>query len=197
MFMLRSPTTPILAVILLLSATARAQTVDWGSISTTINDTSSFAFAQYDITGNFTHSYAFSLEGSASSTYEVSFAFDTCRNGCGSPDLRYGIYPGSGSFISDSNGTVALGAGSYVFQVAGTGLGSGNSIDYWGSVNFSMKSSNMEIVSPVPEPSTVILTFFGALFLALVAAPRQILGVLGRLVRHKAPEQLIRSRAAT
>lgn len=217
MIMLRSLTAPILTLMLLVSATAKAQTaaldsasrlvtatgpttkaqtVDWGTISTEINDTRSFAFAQYDVAKNFTHSYAFSLEGSASSTYKVSFAVDTCRTGCGSPDFSYGISPVSGRFISDSNGTVALTAGSYVFEVKGTGMGAGNSIDYWGSVNFSVSPSNMAVVSPVPEPSTVILTFFGALFLALAAAPRQILGLLGRLVGRDVATLAFGSRAA-
>jgi len=171
-----------LALIFLLSGVAHALTEDWGTIATPISEETSFSFAQYDITGNFTHSYGFSLEGSAGATYEVSFDFDACRAGCGSPELTYGIYNANGNYIGDANGTVVLSAGSYIFQVKGTGMGAGNQIDYWGSLTFSMTSSSMEMVSPVPEPSTIILTFFGALFLALAAAPSQTLGLIRRLV---------------
>jgi hypothetical protein len=183
------------ALILLLNGAAHALTEDWGTIATPISEETSFSFAQYDITGNFTHDYGFSLEGSAGATYEVSFAFDACRNGCGSPELTYGIYHANGSYIGDANGTVMLSAGSYIFQVKGTGMGSGNSIDYWGSVTFSMSSSSMQMVSPVPEPSTLILTFFGALFLAFAAAPRQTLGLIRRLVPQDVHYLPIDSRA--
>jgi hypothetical protein len=171
-----------LALILLINGAAHALTEDWGTIATPISEATSFSFAQYDIIGNFAHSYGFSLEGAAGATYEVSFDFDACRTGCGSPELTYGIYHANGNHIGDANGTVVLSAGSYLFQVKGTGMGSGNQIDYWGSVTFSMTSSSMEMVSPVPEPSTIILTFFGALFLAFAAAPRPTLGLIRRLV---------------
>jgi hypothetical protein len=170
------------ALLLLLNGAAHALTEDWGTIATPISEETSFSFAQYDITGNFTHDYGFSLEGSAGATYEVSFAFDACRTGCGSPELTYGIYHANGSYIGDANGTVMLSAGNYIFQVKGTGMGSGNSIDYWGSVTFSMSSSSMQMVSPVPEPSTLILTLFGALFLAFAAVPRQTIALIRRLV---------------
>jgi hypothetical protein len=171
-----------LALLLLLHGAAHAVTEDWGTIATPISQETSFSFAQYDITGNFSHSYGFSLEGSAGATYQVSFAFDACRNGCGSPDLTYGIYHANGNSISAVDGTVTMSAGSYIFQVKGNGMGSGNNIDYWGSLTFSMTSSSMEMVSPVPEPSTLILTFFGALFLAFAAGPRRTLGLIRRLV---------------
>jgi len=170
MSIFRSLSAPTLALIFLLNGAANAQTEDWGTIATPISEATSFSFAQYDITGNFAHSYGFSLEGSAGATYEVSFDFNACRTGCGSPDLSYGIYNANGNYLSDANGTVVLSAGSYIFQVKGTGMGAGNTIDYWGSVTFAMNSSSMEIVSPVPEPSTIILTFFGALFLAFAGA---------------------------
>jgi hypothetical protein len=54
-----------------------------------------------------------------------------------------------------------LSAGNYAFQVKGTGFGSGNSLDYMGSVTFAATA----VVSPVPEPSTLLLTLPG---LALV-----------------------------
>lgn len=181
MSILRSFSAATLALMLLFNGGANAQTEDWGTISTPISEATSFSFAQYDITGNFVHSYGFSLEGSSAATYAVSFDFDTCRSGCGSPELTYGFYPVNGNLVSDSNGTVVLSAGSFIFQVKGNGMGAGNNVDYWGSVTFSMTSSSMEMVSPVPEPSTVILTFFGALFLAFAAAPRQTLGLIRRL----------------
>ena len=168
------------ALPLLLANAAHALTEDWGTISTLISDETSFSFAQFDVSGNFSHDYAFSLEGTAGATYEVNFTFDTCRNGCGSPDLSYGIYNANGNYIGDTNGTVMLSAGNYIFQVKGSGMGSGNNIDYWGSVTFSMTSSSMQMVSPVPEPSTLILTFCGALFLAFAVWPKQTLGMLRR-----------------
>jgi len=184
-----------LTLLLLLNGAAHALTEDWGTIATPISEETSFSFAQYDITGNFTHDYGFSLEGSAGATYEVSFTFDACRTGCGSPELTYGIYHANGSHIGNTNGTVTLSAGNYIFQVKGTGMGSGNSIDYWGSVTFSMNSSSMQMVSPVPEPSTLVLTFCGALFLAFAAAPRQTLGLIRRLVPHDVHHRLFDSRA--
>jgi hypothetical protein len=174
-----------LGLLLLIAGTAHALIEDWGTIATPISDETSFSYAQYDISGNFSHNYGFSLEGSAGAIYEVSFAFDSCRNGCGSPDLSYGIYHANGNQIGDTSGTVTLSAGNYMFQVKGTGMGSGNSIDYWGSLTFSMTSSSMQMVSPVPEPSTLILTFFGAVFLAFAVWPRHTLGVLGRLVPQR------------
>ena len=178
--LLRLLRTLSLALPLVLANAAHALTEDWGTISTPISDETSFSFAQYDVSGNFTHDYGFSLEGTAGATYEVSFAFDTCRNGCGSPEITYGIYNANGSYIGDTNGTVVLSAGNYIFQVKGAGMGSGNNIDYWGSVTFSMTSSSVEMVSPVPEPSTLILTLCGALFLAFAVWPKQTLGVLRR-----------------
>jgi hypothetical protein len=53
----------------------------------------------------------------------------------------------------------------------------------------------MQMVSPVPEPSTLILTFFGALFLAFAAAPRQTRGLIRRLVPQDVHYPPIGSRA--
>lgn len=170
-----------LAIPLWLGGFAHAVTEDWGTISTPISDEVSFSFAQYDVSGNFSHQYAFSLEGEAGATYEVSFAFDSCRSGCGSPEISYGIYHANGNYIGDANGTVVLSAGSYIFQVKGTGMGGGNSLDYWGSLTFSATSSSMQMVSPVPEPSTLILSLFGGVFLACAAWPRQTIGLVRRV----------------
>jgi len=171
---------------LLMASAAHALTVDWGTIATPITDETSFSFAQYDISQNFSHSYSFSLEGTAGASYTVNFQLDSCRNGCGSPDLSYGIYHANGNYIGETNGTVNLSAGNYIFQVKGSGMGSGNSIDYWGSVAFAISSSSMQMVSPVPEPSTLILTFFGAIFLAFAVWPKQTLAILRRPQRRRA-----------
>ena len=147
---------------LILATLARAEVVaDWGTVVTPLTTEATFSFEQYDITKNFTHQYGFSLEGEAGATYQVTFTFDACKKGCGNPDLSYGIYNANGGLIADASGTVTLSAGNYVFQVKGTGRGSGNSLDYMGSVTFSATA----MVSPVPEPSTLLLTLPG---LALV-----------------------------
>jgi hypothetical protein len=147
---------------LILATLARAEVVaDWGTVVTPLTTEATFSFEQYDITKNFTHQYGFSLEGEAGATYQVTFTFDACKKGCGNPDLSYGIYNANGGLIADASGTVTLSAGNYVFQVKGTGMGSGNSLDYMGSVTFSATA----MVSPVPEPSTLLLTLPG---LALV-----------------------------
>lgn len=143
---------------------------DWQTVSTSISGERTFSFAQYDITRNFTDLYSFTLEGSSDATYMVNFNFDYCRNGCGNPDLSYGIYAASGSLVSPINGTVALSPGNYVFQVKGTGFGAGTSVDYFGSVTFSF--ANSPIVSPVPEPGMLLLTLPG-LAVVLLAARRR------------------------
>lgn len=159
---------------LALSAPAAADIVaDWGAVATPITSEASFSFAQYNITNNFTDQYSFSLEGASGAAYSVTFAFDVCRNGCGSPDLSYGIYDSNGGLIASTSGTVTLSAGNYVFQVKGDGMGSGNSVDYWGSVTFNAVATSM--VSPAPEPSSLVLTLFG-------------MGGLGWAVRRRRPE---------
>jgi len=52
---------------------------------------------------------------------------------------------------------VVLSAGDYVFKVKGTGMGSGNSVDYSGSMSF--------FVSAVPEPHDILLMLAGLSFL--------------------------------
>jgi hypothetical protein len=129
---------------------------DWGTITTPLTEEVSFSFAQYDITKNFTDHYLFSLEGEAGASYSVSFNIDSCDKGCGNPDINYGIYHANGSLITttDGSGSITLETGNYLFQVKGTGMGSGNDVDYWGSVTFAM-------VSPVSEPSTLLLSLPG------------------------------------
>ncbi|NJD35689.1 MAG: PEP-CTERM sorting domain-containing protein [Betaproteobacteria bacterium] len=145
---------------LAISAPAAADIVaDWGTVATPITSETSFSFAQYNISNNFTDQYAFSLEGASGASYSVTFQFDTCKNGCGNPDLSYGIYDSNGGLVASATGTVTLSAGTYVFQVKGDGMGSGNSVDYWGSVTFSAVATSM--VSPAPEPSSLALMLFG------------------------------------
>lgn len=147
-------------LLLVISPFASADIVDdWGTVTTSVEGETTFSFAQYDITNNFTDQYAFSLEGSGDATYSVTFTFDPCRNGCGNPDLSYGIYDANGGLIEPTNGAVVLSAGNYVFQVKGDGMGSGNSVDYFGSVTFAIAATN--IVSPAPEPSTLLLMLLG------------------------------------
>jgi hypothetical protein len=153
----------LLAFMLLLPMQGWAEVVDdWGTVATPLTSEASFSFEQYDLTGNFTHEYSFSLEGETGATYEVTFDFDTCKNGCGNPDLSFGIYDANGGLISSSSGTLVLSPGNYVFQVKADGMGSGNTLDYWGSVTFSATAQTSEsMVAPVPEPTSIVLTGAG------------------------------------
>jgi len=144
---------------------------DWGTLATPIAAETTFTFEQYDLTQSFTDQYLFSLEGGADATYSVTFDFDPCRNGCGNPDISYGIYDANGGLITDTSGTITLTSGAYVFQVKGDGMGSGNSLDYWGSVTFSLAANSM--VSPAPEPSTLLLTLLGLAGLGTLATRRR------------------------
>ena len=153
---------------------ASAEVVDdWGTVVTPLTTEATFSFAQYDITNNFTDQYAFSLEGDSGATYTVTFSFDTCKNGCGNPDLSYGIYDANGGLIEVVDGTVSLSAGSYVFQVKGDGMGSGNTVDYWGSVTFTASGPATTLVSPVPEPSQLVYLLPGLALVRWVSLRRQ------------------------
>ena len=156
----------LLALLLIIAPIVRADvTQDWGTVATPLTSEVTFSFAQYDINRNFTDHYNFSLEGGTGATYDVTFSFDPCRNGCGNPDLAYGIYDRNGGLVTSTNGSVTLSAGNYAFQVKGTGMGSGNSVDYWGSVTFAAASGSslttVTMVSPVPEPSTLVMMLCG------------------------------------
>lgn len=132
---------------------------DWGAVITPVVEQSTFSFAQSGITQNFTHDYLFSLQGSAGATYSVTFNFDACAKGCGSPELTYGIYDANGGLVAEAtSGNVTLAAGNYSFQVKGTGMGTGNNVDYSGSVTFATATGT---VSAAPEPSTYLLTLIG------------------------------------
>ena len=104
-----------------MNTTRADTTMDWGTVATPITSEVTFSFAQYDINRNFTDQYLFSLQGEAGASYSVTFNFDPCRNGCGNPDLSYGIYDRNGSLVTNTTGTVTLSAGNYAFQVKGTG----------------------------------------------------------------------------
>lgn len=147
------------------SSAAADVVADWGTVATPLSSEATFSFAQYDITHNFTDQYTFSLEGDAGATYAVTFDFAPCKNGCGNPDLSYGIYDANGGLIADASGSVTLSSGNYVFQVKGDGMGSGNSVDYWGSVSFAAAAAATTLVSPVPEPNQLMVLLPG---LALV-----------------------------
>lgn len=162
-------------LLLLAPAPAFAEVVeDWGAVITPIESETTFSFEQYDITDNFTHDYLFTLEGEAGATYEVTFEFDTCNHGCGNPDLSYGIYDQNGGLYLTESGTVLLSAGTYSFQVSGTGMGAGNSADYWGDVTFTATAVTAEsIVAPVPEPTTLALTAVGGWIVGFAAYRRR------------------------
>jgi hypothetical protein len=148
----------------LAQVAAAAVVANWGTVATPIASDVTFSFSRSDITSNFSDDYVFTLGGSAGATYNVTFAFDACRNGCGSPVLSYGIDGGSGT------GTFLLAAGTHTFSVTGTGMGSGNSVDYWGSVVIGAAAGS--VVSPVPEPESVILVGAGLLLVAAAVRRR-------------------------
>jgi EpsD family peptidyl-prolyl cis-trans isomerase len=152
---------------LLTQPAAAAVIADWGTVSTPIASPVTFSFAQHDVRSNFTHEYVFTLEGSAGAAYNVSFQFDACRNGCGNPVLHYGI---GGSLSESPTGSYMLAPGTYSFVVSATGMGAGNSVDYWGAVVISGASG---VVSPVPEPEIVVLSLAGALLVMAVAHRRR------------------------
>lgn len=183
-------TTWLLVLTLFVPALGVAEEVaDWGAVVTPLSSEATFSFAQYDVTDNFTHDYAFSLEGEAGATYEVTFLFDICRNGCGNPDLSYGIYEANGNLLTGDSSTLVLSPGDYVFQVKGDGMGSGNSVDYWGEVTFTATAVSAEgVVAPVPEPASVVLTGAGLAVVGWAAYRR-------RSRRMLAPEATLQPRA--
>lgn len=144
-------------LLFLLVRTAHAEDADWGVIP--VEQTTTISFEAYDITKDFTDQYSFSILSGTDTSYSVSVIFDICSNGCGNPELSYGIYNANGGLVSES-GSAVLSSGNYVFQVKGTGMGAGNSVDYSGSITF--------LVSAVPEPSDIAL-FLTASLIAGVA----------------------------
>ena len=170
---------------------ARADTTtNWGTVATPLTSEVTFSFAQYDINRNFTDQYLFSLQGETGASYSVTFNFDPCRNGCGNPDLSYGIYDRNGSLLVDTTGTVTLSSGNYAFQVKGSGFGAGNSIDYWGSVTFAAGATslnNVTMISPAPEPSTLLLMITGLTLFVWKSRHHALSGLAGILALTTLP----------
>jgi EpsD family peptidyl-prolyl cis-trans isomerase len=157
------------ALALLLARPATAQVMaDWGTVATPISSPVTFSFAQYDVKGNFSHEYVFTLEGSADAAYSVSLQFDACRAGCGNAVLHYGI---GGSLSESPTGAYVLAPGTYAFTVSATGMGAGNIVDYFGSVVISGAPGG--VVSPVPEPEIFILAIPGAMLVVAAARRRR------------------------
>jgi hypothetical protein len=153
----------VLCLLALLARPAAAADViaDWGTVATPLETETTFSFAESDISRNFTHDYLFSLAGTAGATYAVTFDIAACTNGCGNPDITYGIYDANGGLVgtvAPSDG-VTLAAGDYSFVVNGNGMGAGNSVDYAGTVTFSAATSGT--VSAAPEPAAYALTLIG------------------------------------
>lgn len=151
-----------LALCGLLSSATFAADSDWGVIP--VGQETTISFASYDITKNFTDQYSFTLQAGTDSSYAVAVTFDVCNNGCGNPDLSYGIYDATGQLVSDS-GSAVLTSGTYYFQVKGTGFGAGNSVDYSGNISF--------MVSAVPEPADLMLMLVGTSCLAWAVKRRR------------------------
>ena len=126
----------------LCSSQLWAADTDWGVIP--VGQETTISFASYDITRNFTDQYSFTLQAGTDSSFAVAVTFDVCKNRCGKPRLSYGIYDATGQLVSDS-GSAVLTSGTYYFQVKGTGMRSGNSVDYSSNISF--------LVSAVPEPA--------------------------------------------
>lgn len=143
---------------------AWAASTDWGVVP--VDQTTTYSFAQYDITSNFEDAYSFSVGTSSDASYAVTVYFDACSSGCGNESLSYAIYYENGGMVSDS-GAATLTSGNYYFAVKGTGMGSGNSLDYSGTMTFSAGGAAADgIVSAVPEPSEWALMLAGSSFLA-------------------------------
>lgn len=155
--------TILLGIGIVLSAPASAAVLaDWGVIP--IGSERSFIFTPSDATTNFSDQYTFSLAGSTAINYSTSSFLALCTRGCGSPALEFGIYDASGGLL-DASGSVTLNAGSYVFQIRGTGMGSGNTAGTGGTINFYSQAT--ELVSPTPEPATWLLMASGLALLGL------------------------------
>ena len=153
----------ITAILLLVFASpAQADLIaEWGIIP--IGSETSFTFTPSDASTNFTDQYSFSLAGATEINFSTSSFLATCSRGCGNPVVEFGIYDANGGLISAAT-PVTLEAGAYVFQIKGTGMGSGNTAGSGGIISFY--SAPAEVVSPAPEPAGWLLLVAG---LALVA----------------------------
>lgn len=169
----------ILALILLALPAGHvlAAETDWGVIP--LDEETIISFGASDITNNFTDQYNFSIQGGTEASAEVTVTFDVCQNGCGNPELTYGVYNAQGQLISEiqGSGSVTLTAGDYYFQVKGTGMGAGNSVDYSGTMTF-MTSAAPAYVSGAPEPADWLLMISGSAFLGWAVRRRKTLAAL-------------------
>lgn len=148
------------------AARAAGVVTDWGTISAPIASDVTFEFGRLDITKNFTDQYLFSLAGSSGVEYTLSFNILPCLNGCGNPDLNWGIYDQNGGLVSaPANGTTyTLSSGSYSFQVKGTGMGAGNDLSYNGDITFSATAlASGGMMASVPDGERWVLTAAGLL----------------------------------
>lgn len=154
--------TILLGIGVFLSAPASSAVLgDWGVIP--IGSETSFTFTPSDATTNFSDQYNFSLAGSTSISYSTTSFLALCTRGCGSPVLEFGIYDASGGLL-DASGSITLGAGSYAFQIKGTGMGAGNTAGTGGVISFYSEAP--ELVSPTPEPATWLLMLSGLALLS-------------------------------
>lgn len=140
---------------------------DWGIIP--IGSETTFTFTPSAAGTNFTDQYGFSLAGSTNISYSTSSFLASCTKGCGNPVLDFGIYDANGGLI-DASGNVTLAAGTYVFQIKGTGMGSGNTAGSGGTIDFY--TAGNEIVSPAPEPPAWLLMLPGILLVGWLARRR-------------------------
>jgi len=156
----------LLSLLALTVNPAWGAVTDWGVVP--VDQPTSFSFGANDITNNFTDQYNFSIQGGTSATAAVTVTFDPCKNGCGNPEITYGIYDAQGQLVSEiqGSGSITLAAGSYYLKVKGTGMGSGNSVDYSGTIYFSAAQVSPAYVSGAPEPADWLLMLSGSAFLA-------------------------------
>lgn len=153
-----------IAALLLLALSRHAAAdllADWGVIP--IGSETSFVFQPSDASTNFTDQYSFTLAGDTSINYSAAYFLASCMRGCGSPVLEFGIYSASGGLL-DAGGSTLLGAGNYVFQIKGTGMGSGNMAGSGGNISF-YTTAPVEMVSPAPEPAAWLLMLSGLAFI--------------------------------
>lgn len=159
----------IFCLLILFCQTAKAVTTDWGVIA--VDQPSTYFVSGIDITHNFTDQYKFSISGGSNADYSVYVQFDFCKRGCGNPDVSYGIYNLNGGLISDV-GSAVLSGGDYVFRVKGTGMGSGNTLDYNGSITFTASTMLGTFVSAAPEPNDILLMITASACLILLVRRR-------------------------
>lgn len=148
------------------TARAAGEVTDWGTISAPIASDVTFAFGRQDITTNFTDQYLFSLAGSSGVEYTLTFNFLPCSNGCGNPDLNWGIYDQNGGLVAAPavGATYTLTSGNYSFQVKGTGMGAGNDLSYNGDITFSATAlGGTGMTAAVPDGERWLLTAAGLL----------------------------------